>query len=446
MNPAEFIIHKRSGLAHSDIEIREFIRAFTAGDVADYQMAAWMMSVFFSGMTRDETRSLVIAMRDSGQVMDLSGLDSMKVDKHSTGGVGDKTSIILAPLLASLDVCVPMISGRGLGHTGGTLDKLEAIPGFDVNLTPDQFLKNLKAVGTAMIGQTKNIAPADRSMYAIRDVTGTVESLPLICGSILSKKLAAGLDALVLDIKTGNGAFMKTYEDSTELGRWLVDLADDLGTETLAWVTDMNQPLGNAVGNWLEVSECIDVLKGSGPADVRELSLALGASMFRLANPGTGWQEARSACSAQLDNGHAFDKFCDMVDHQSGDTPVVRDPESYPRADQQWEIVAPSTGWVCEIDTFSIGMAGVDLKAGRTKTTDTIDPRTGCRLHKKIGQPVAAGESVCTVFAAKTADKSTITRRLEKAFHIGPDAVVAPPLLKAVIDRDGLTATNPFVA
>ncbi len=444
MNAAEFIIQKRNGQTHSVQEIHEFIRRFAAGEVADYQMAAWMMAVFFSGMTRDETRSLVEAMRDSGRVLDLSGIAGVKVDKHSTGGVGDKTSIILAPLLASLGVCVPMISGRGLGHTGGTLDKLESIPGFDVRLTPDQFLKNLQSVGTAMIGQTDSIAPADRSMYAIRDVTGTVESIPLICGSILSKKLAAGIDALVLDIKTGSGAFMKTETQSAELGRWLVGLATDLGTESVALITDMNQPLGKAVGNWLEISECLDVLKGSGPSDVRELSLALGACMFRLANPGTGWEEARSACTAEMNSGRVFEKLCELVEHQSGDPACLRDPGSYPVAEQIWEVEASDTGWISKIDTVAIGMVGVQLKAGRTKITDSIDVRTGLVVEKRIGDRVERGERICVVHAPDNVDPTAITSRLRQAFQISSDRIAAPNLIKAVIDQSGLMSSNPF--
>lgn len=446
MTPVEFIITKRNGGRHSAEAIRDFIRSFTAGNVTDYQMAAWLMAVFFRGMNREEAKFLVEAMRDSGRVMDLSDIDGVKVDKHSTGGVGDKTSIVLAPLLASLGVRVPMISGRGLGHTGGTLDKLESIPGFNVHLEPEQFLECLKTVGAVMIGQTDAIAPADRAMYAIRDVTGTVESIPLICGSILSKKLAAGIDALVLDIKTGSGAFMETEEKAMELADWLVGLGCDLGTETVALVTDMNQPLGRAVGNWLEIKECLETLNGAGPRDVRNLSVALAACMLRLANPGMNWREAILSCEAQLDNGKALAKFFDLTQQQGGDVSVLRVPESRSVSRYQWEVSAPCEGWIASIDTYSIGMVGIAIGAGRKQKADSIDPYAGFLVHKKIGDAVQKDEPICTIYSNLDECKEDAMGRIQNAFHIGSGAVSAPILIKSIIDRDGIQPHNPFSA
>lgn len=444
MTPVEFIIAKRDGYVHPHEDIQQFIRSFTAGDVADYQMAAWLMAVYFRGMTREETKSLIVAMRDSGQVMDLSGLDGAKIDKHSTGGVGDKTSIILAPLLASLGVRVPMISGRGLGHTGGTLDKLESIPGFNVRLEPEQFLENLKTAGAAMIGQTNAIAPADRAMYAIRDVTGTVESIPLICGSILSKKLASGIDALVLDIKTGSGAFMATEEKSIELAQWLVSLACDLGTETIALITDMNQPLGRAVGNWLEIRECLETLNGAGPSDLRRLSVALGACMLRLAHTGMDWKEAIVSCERQLDNGKALARLYDLTRLQGGDVSVLQKPESYSPSRYQWQVTSSSDGWITAIDTRSIGITGVLINAGRKQTSDSIDPRAGFIIHKKIGDAVEKGEPICTIHSSYDHCKDEAMTRIRRAFHIGETAVAPPPLIKHFMDRHGIQPHNPF--
>src|SRR5207302_2282727 len=361
---------KRDGIELSRAEIEGLVNAYTRGEIPDYQVSAWLMAVVLRGMTRPETAALTDAMLRSGEVLDLSSLPQKKVDKHSTGGVGDKTSLVLAPLAAAAGIAVPMISGRGLGHTGGTLDKLEAIPGFNVNLPVTEFRRVLEACGCAMIGQTAEIAPADRKLYALRDVTGTVESPYLICASIMSKKLAEGIDALVLDVKAGSGAFMKSEKDAVFLAELMVETGQRLGKRVSALITDMDQPLGRAVGNALEVAECIDVLNGHGPDDLRELSIVLSAWMFLLGKRVRSVAEGRELAEQMIASGKAREKFREMIRLQGGNAAVIDDPGLLPQAAQKTDIKSPASGFVTAMMCEQIGTACVLLGGGRARKED----------------------------------------------------------------------------
>ena len=400
--PAELIKKKRSGLAHTEDEIRFLITSYTNGELPDYQMSAWLMAVFFRGMTAAETSVLTEAMLRSGRVVEFSNLRKPTVDKHSTGGVGDKTSIIIAPIVAAAGVPVPMISGRGLGHTGGTLDKLEAIPGFNTSLSLDQFVRQIQSLGVGFIGQTEEICPADKKIYALRDVTGTVESLPLICASIMSKKLAEGIDGLVLDVKFGSGAFMKTFAQAEELADNLMAIGAAHGKRVASLLTRMDEPLGRFVGNSLEIGECIAILKGdsylgrSDFADCRELSLELAAQMLwlggRSANSDDGLRLAREV----LDSGKAFELFERLCRAQGGDLKCL------PLAKSRHDVKAQTGGFVSVYNAEIIGIAGLSLGAGRKSATDTIDPTAGIEVHKKIGEPIFKGESLFTLYGNST--------------------------------------------
>jgi len=393
----DVIRKKRDGKELSRAEIEHIVTGHTSGEIPDYHVSAWLMATVLRGMTREETTHLTNAMLRSGEVLDLSSHPAPKVDKHSTGGVGDKTSLILAPLAAAGGLAVPMISGRGLGHTGGTLDKLESIPGFNVNLSLDEFRRVLNACGCAMIGQTAEIAPADRQFYALRDVTGTVESPYLICASIMSKKLAAGLDALVLDVKTGSGAFMKEIEQSAFLAELMVETGERMGTKTVAVISDMDQPLGLKIGNALEVEEILETLHGGGPPDLRDLCLELAGWMFLLGNKVSDVAAGRRLAVEIIDSGRALDKFRDMVAEQGGDTAVIEDPARLPKAKDTREVYSAATGYVNAIDCEALGIASVILGGGRGKKEDTIDPAVGLTLYKKVGDKVEKGESLVTI-------------------------------------------------
>src|SRR5580700_10570923 len=381
----DVIRKKRDGGELSRYEIHSLVNAYTAGDIPDYQVSAWLMAVVLRGMTRPETAALTDAMLHSGDVLDFSSISARKVDKHSTGGVGDKTSLVLAPLAAAAGAAVPMISGRGLGHTGGTLDKLEAIPGFNVNLSVSRFRRVLEACGCAMIGQTAEIAPADRKLYALRDVTGTVESPYLICASIMSKKLAEGIDALVLDVKTGSGAFMKTEEDAAFLAGLMVQTGQRMGKKMVALITDMDQPLGLRVGNSLEVEEVLEVLGGGGPEDLRELCLELAAWMFRLGGCAPTIAEAKKLARELIQSGRALEKFREMVALQGGDPGAVDDPTRLPRAKHSVNITSPRSGYVASLQCEQVGTACVILGGGRERKEDSVDPAVGIVLHRKVG-------------------------------------------------------------
>ena len=425
----ELIAAKRDGLTLSADEIRGLIAGFVRGDVPDYQMTALAMAVFFRGMTRDETVALTLAMRDSGVVVDLSDVPGRKVDKHSTGGVGDKVSLCLAPMVAACGVPVPMVSGRGLGHTGGTLDKLEAIPGFSVGLSIERYRQLVRDVGTCMIGQTSELAPADKRLYALRDVTATVESIPLIVASILSKKLAEGIDGLVLDVKVGSGAFMKTPERARELAAALVEVARGAGKDCVAWITRMDRPLGRAVGNALETIEAFEVLHGRGPEDLTEVTLALGASMLVMGGVANDETEARALLRARVADGSAARVARRMVEAQGGDPRAVDDPSVFPKAPVTASLRAVSDGFVTAIDTHAVGVAGVLMGAGRTRAEDSIDPAVGFVFERNVGDRVAKGDVLATVFARSDEQAAEAVARLERAISMGDSRPAEVPLL-----------------
>ena len=434
MNVAELILKKRDGFALAEAEITFLVEGYTAGRIPDYQMAAFCMAVFHRGMTAGETLDLTRAMLQSGSALDFSSLPGVKLDKHSTGGVGDKTSLIIAPLVAAAGAYVPMISGRGLGFSGGTLDKLESIPGFTVQLPLSRFRAVLEQVGCAMIGQTDEIAPADRKLYALRDVTATVESIPLICASIMSKKLAEGLDGLVLDVKTGAGAFMPTFEQASDLAQSLADIGNGLGTQTVALITDMNQPLGKAVGNALEVQEAIETLKGSGPQDLLLLSEKLSSRMLSLSADSAEPGRARTKVAEALSSGRALEKFARMVEAQGGNPRVIDDPSLLPQAALRQLIVSNSTGFVTGVNARTVGRVSMALGAGRETVESRIDPSVGILLNKKIGDRVEKGEPLCAVFYNQPAKFEAVRQPLVEAFVISPDRIEPPPLIKRILE------------
>jgi len=430
----ELIAKKRNGEALSKEQIERMVRELGEGTLADYQMSAFLMAVFFRGMTDDETVALTHAMLHSGDVIDLSDVPGVKVDKHSTGGVGDKVSICLAPLVAACGVPVPMVSGRGLGHTGGTLDKLEAIPGFTVSLDIPTFHRIVRDVGCCMIGQTARIAPADKKIYALRDVTATVESIPLIVASILSKKLAEGIDALVLDVKVGRGAFMKTESDARALAEALVRVGTAAGKRVSALLTDMSAPLGRMVGNANETREAIDVLHGCGPDDLVGCTLALGSEMLRLGGVAKTDAEARATLRAAIASGAAVRTMERMVEAQGGDPRVVAEPDRLAIAGAVTEIYAPASGYVARVDALSIGLAAVALGAGRTRADQAVDPAVGIELMAARGARVSRGDVLAKVFARTPADGARIRDRVFEAFAIEE---APPPVLPLVLERIG---------
>jgi pyrimidine-nucleoside phosphorylase len=434
----DVIRKKRDGVELSRAEIEALVGGYTSGDIPDYQASAWLMAALLKGLTRAETAALTDTMLRSGEVLDFSDLPARKVDKHSTGGVGDKTSLVLAPLAAAGGLLVPMISGRGLGHTGGTLDKLEAIPGFNVNLPVARFRQVLETCGCAMIGQTAEIAPADRKLYALRDVTGTVESPFLICASIMSKKLAEGIGGLVLDVKTGSGAFMKKEEDAVYLAELMVETGERMGKKMAALLTDMDQPLGNYVGNSLEVVEVLDVLRGKGPADLVELCLELAAWMFLLGDRVQTVAQGRQLSKQLIDSGKALEKFRQMVELQGGDARVVDSPNLLPQARNKTDLVSSKTGYVTAIQCEQAGTACVILGGGRERKEDSVDPSVGFVLHKKVGDPVASGEALCTVYYNSEDRAARAKHLLQQSFHLG-DAPPSHkrPLIHRVITKSG---------
>ncbi|AUX11754.1 pyrimidine-nucleoside phosphorylase [Latilactobacillus sakei] len=421
MRMVDIIDHKRQGGALTAAEIQFFIDGYTDGTIPDYQASALLMAIYFNDMTDDERALLTMTMMRSGDQLDLSMIDGVKVDKHSTGGVGDKTSIPLAPMIAALGIPIPMISGRGLGHTGGTLDKLEAIPNFNISLTEEAFKKQVAEIKLAIIGATGNIAPADKKIYALRDVTDTVDSIPLIAGSIMSKKIASGTDALVLDVKTGSGAFMKTEEDAKELAQALVNIGRSVGMQCMAVISDMNQPLGNAIGNALEIEESIDILKGEGPADITELILTLGSQMVVLAGKATTLDEARQLLQGVIDGGRALEAFRQMIIYQGGDPAVIENPKLMPQAQYQIELPAKKSGYVTEMTANEMGIASMLLGGGRQAKTDEIDYAVGLVLHKKIGDAVQKGESLLTIYSNRE-DVKSIEDLLYANIKIGSEA------------------------
>jgi pyrimidine-nucleoside phosphorylase/thymidine phosphorylase len=434
----DVIRKKRDGVELSRDEIESLVSGYTRDDIPDYQISAWLMAVVWRGMTRAETAALTDAMLRSGEVLDLSSLRSKKVDKHSTGGVGDKTSLVLAPLAAAAGVAVPMISGRGLGHTGGTLDKLEAIPGFNVNLPVSEFRRVLETCGCAMIGQTAEIAPADRKLYAMRDVTGTVESPYLICASIMSKKLAEGIDALVLDVKTGSGAFMKSEKDAIFLAELMVETGERMGKQVVALITDMDQPLGNMIGNALEVVEVVDVLRGEGPEDLRLLCIELAGWMLHMGGVSDTVAGGKKQSEKLIASGKALDKFRQMVELQGGDPRTIDDPNKLPQANSTVTIASPRNGYLASMQCEEIGTACVILGGGRERKEDSVDPTVGIVLHKKVGDVVSRGEALATIHYNAEARAASARQLLEKSYQIADSPPLDKrPLIHRVIGKAG---------
>lgn len=424
MRVQDIIKKKRDGQALTEAEIDFIINKYTSGDIPDYQISALLMAIFFRGMIEDEIVSLTKAMMNSGKTLDLSDIEGVKIDKHSTGGVGDKTSIILAPLMASAGFKIPMISGRALGHTGGTLDKLESIPGFRTDLSLKEFKDNLKKIGVSMIGQTEEIAPADRKLYALRDVTATVESIPLIASSIMSKKLAEGLQGLVLDVKVGSGAFMKDKESAKRLAQTMINIGNSLGVKTVAILTDMDQPLGNTIGNSLEVKECISALRGRWPNDLKEVTLTLGAWMIRIAKDtsdfefkGSGIEDYKKELLRLIDTGAVFKKFVELIDHQYGDPEIAFKPGLLPSAKMMKQIMADKEGYIVKIDAEKSGISSMLLGAGRQRIDDSIDHSAGIILNKKAGDYVRSGEQIAMFYY----NKDSKIKEAEELFRSGLD-------------------------
>ncbi|AEJ23722.1 pyrimidine-nucleoside phosphorylase [Weissella koreensis KACC 15510] len=427
----ETLMKKRNNEELTSNEIETMIQDFTAGKIPDYQISAFLMATYFTGMTIPELTNLTMAMMHSGDVLDLSTIEGIKVDKHSTGGVGDKVSLPLAPMLAALGIKVPMISGRGLGHTGGTLDKLEAIPGYQVEISEDEFKAQIDKVGTAIIGATGNIAPADKKMYALRDVTATVDSIPLIAASIMSKKLATGNNALVLDVKTGSGAFMKEQDQAEALAQIMVKIGKEAGMQMQAVISDMNQPLGNKIGNTLEIEETLDTLKGQGPKDLLEVTLTLAAPMVVMAQKADDEVTAREMLMRTIEDGSALVKFGEMITAQGGDNRVLGNYNLMPHAKFEVELTAPRTGYLSRLDADAVGISSMRLGGGRTKKDDVLDYGVGITLHKKLGDAVTEGESLMTI-ATEKEDITEIMDYLKEHLVVG-DAVKVPTLIHKII-------------
>jgi pyrimidine-nucleoside phosphorylase len=435
--PQHIIARKRDGHALTRDEIGAFVRGATDGSWADYQLSALLMAVFWRGMNAEETAAYTEAMMRSGVVADLSNVTQPKADKHSTGGVGDKISLHLAPMVAACGVAVPMISGRGLGHSGGTLDKLEAIPGFRVGLSMNEYRAQVAKLGLCLIGQTAELAPSDRKLYALRDVTATVECIPLICGSILSKKLAEGIDVLVLDVKFGRGAFMKDKAKARELAETLVSVATTMGKPTCAVLTAMEQPLGRAVGNALEVAESIDCLRGRGPEDTMAVTFALGEQMLLLAKAATSREDARRKLEQSITSGAAVEKFRAMIAAQGGDARVIDEPARLPQATFKVTVASPRAGFVQTVDAMGIALAALRLGAGRAKAEDQVDPAVGVSELVKIGERVEAGGTLCVVHANDERALAEAKTMIGQAIVLGDQAVAAPALIEEVLGAAG---------
>ena len=437
MRVIDLIRHKRQGGEITPEQINFLIEGYTSADIPDYQIAALLMAILWRGMTHSEIAALTDAMLRSGRTLDLSDLPSKKVDKHSTGGVGDKTSLIVAPIAAAGDLVVPMISGRGLGHTGGTLDKLESIPGFNVNLSLADFRRILAKCGCAMIGATEEITPADKKIYALRDVTATVESPALICASIMSKKLAEGIDALVLDVKTGSGAFLKAEKEAVGLAELMVETGRRMGKRVVALISDMDQPLGRAAGNAMEVVESIEILDGGGPADLRELCLELSAWMFYLGERVPSVREGKRLAADQIISGRAKEKFREIIRLQSGDEAVIDHPERLPKARHTVDVTSPADGYVQATDCEKLGLACVALGAGRNTKEDAIDPAVGLVFQRKKGDAVRQGDALCTIHYNSPAHLDYARRLIAASFQITPDPASRQPLVRRVIGASG---------
>ena len=441
MRMYDIIAKKRDGGVLTDEEIQFFITGYVNGEIPDYQASALCMAIFLRGMNAHETAQLTLCMAKSGDTVDLSSIDGIKVDKHSTGGVGDKTTLVVAPIVASLGVRVAKMSGRGLGHTGGTIDKLESIPGLHTDLDRDRFFEIVRKVGCCVVGQTGNLVPADKKLYSLRDVTATVNCIPLIASSIMSKKIAAGSDCILLDVKTGSGAFMKTVEDSIKLAQAMVEIGEHVGRRTVALITDMDRPLGDNIGNALEVQEVCSTLHGKGPDDLTEVCLDLAANMLYLAGKGE-IGECKKLARRQIDNGQGFEKFKEMAAAQGGDTAVLDDTEKFAKAAVEFPVPAEKDGFITAMDTEKCGIASVELGAGREKKGDPIDYSAGIVLKKKTGDRVEKGEPIACFYAADAEKCKSAARLFEGAVTIGATAPATVPLIHARVTAQGVERTE----
>ncbi len=435
MRMYDIITKKRDGGELTNEEIQFFIGGYVKGEIPDYQVSALLMAIYFKGMTDQETANLTMCMANSGETVDLSSIDGIKVDKHSTGGVGDKTTLIISPIVAALGVRVAKMSGRGLGHTGGTVDKMESIPGMQTSIDREKFFDIVRKVGVSVIGQSGNLVPADKKLYALRDVTATIESIPLIASSIMSKKIAAGSDCILLDVKTGSGAFMKTVDDSIRLAQAMVAIGEHVGRKTIALITDMDRPLGNAIGNSLEIMEVCQTLKGHGPADLTEICIDLAANMLFLANKGS-IEDCKKTAQQEIENGEAFTKLKEMVAAQGGDTSFLDDNARFEQAKVKHEVLAQSEGYLYSMNTEQCGIASVELGAGREKKEDSIDFSAGIILRKKIGDYVKTGD-VIAEFYSSSIDKCLEAEKLfESAVTIRSTAPKKVPIIHARVTKD----------
>ena len=441
MRMYDILAKKRDGGILTDEEIQFFIDGYVSGAIPDYQASALLMAIFLKGMTPHATAALTRSLAQSGDLVDLSSIDGIKVDKHSTGGVGDKTTLIVAPVVASLGVRVAKMSGRGLGHTGGTVDKLESIPGFRTTLDREAFFDVVRRVGVSVIGQSGNLAPADKKLYALRDVTATVNSIPLIASSIMSKKIAAGSDRILLDVKTGSGAFMKTLEDSIALAKEMVSIGEHVGRRTVALITDMDRPLGCAIGNALEVCEACETLQGRGPADLTEVCIELAANMLWLAEKGE-LAQCRSLARQQIANGEAFAKLKEMVQAQGGDTSVLDDPEKFAPPNVCYEVLAQREGFLYAMDTERCGIASMELGAGREKKEDPIDYSAGIVLRKKVGDFVRKGEVLASFYSSEESKCRTAEQTFTQALSIQDARPKQTALIHARVTAQGVEMGN----
>ena len=435
MRMYDLITKKKHGGELTAEELRSMVEGYVAGEIPDYQMSAMLMAIWFSGMTAEETTALTIAMADSGDRVDLSAIAGKKVDMHSTGGVGDKTTLICAPIVAACGGRVAKMSGRGLGHTGGTVDKLEAIPGYETAISREKFFSIVNEGGVSVIGQSGNLAPADKKLYALRDVTATVDSIPLIASSIMSKKLAAGSDCILLDVKTGSGAFMKTLDDAIALAQTMVAIGEGAGRSTVALITDMDTPLGHGIGNSLEVAESMDVLRGKGPHDLTEVSLQLAENMLYLVGKGT-IEECRRMAEQSIADGSAFETFCTMVRQQGGDDAVLRDTSKFPQAAVQVEIRAGADGYITAMDAEKIGETSVVLGAGRETKDSPIDFAAGLILHKKYGDAVTSDDVIATLYTESAQRGESAAQLFRAAIIIGKEVPPSRPLVYARVEKD----------
>ena len=438
MRAYDIIYKKRMGQELTREEIEFLISGFVSGEVPDYQMSALAMAICLQGMTARETADLTMAMARSGDMIDLSEIRGRKVDKHSTGGVGDKVSLVLVPLVAACGAPVAKMSGRGLGHTGGTLDKLESVPGMRIERTSAEFIEQVNRVGCAVVGQSGNLVPADKRLYALRDVTATVDSIPLIASSIMSKKIAGGADAIVLDVKTGSGAFMQTLDDSFHLAQAMVDIGRETGREVAAFVSEMDQPLGFAVGNALEVAEAIETLRGFGPKDLEDVCLSLGSQMLRLAGVAPDAESARKMLTRALRSGAGLNKLVELVEAQGGDPSYIRQPVKLPRAPRVVPLAAPRSGYVQRIEALEVGVAALLLGAGRETKESVIDLAVGLVLKKKVGDPVAEGEALAELHVGDASRLAEVQRRLLAAYEIGLEQPPVHPLIYGLVTEAGV--------